>query len=145
MSSQHAPLHQCWFLQSCEVEVDSCRPPGIKINGNQRKLDSRTAALNGMLCRAFPQCFFKIKVNSSCRRSEWAATSHMHYLKQSALISKQAAKPSLVTADRHTLNKDCFVSLLYSTHVISKGLFAWLDVVDAVWVGALMVSLCSDS
>lgn len=51
--------------------------------------------------------FFKMNGNSSCRRSEQApvnaakaATSHMHYLKQRALISKQTAKPSLVTAER---------------------------------------------
>lgn len=41
---------------------------------------------------------------------------------------------ALLQETKHTGNKDCFIALLCSTHVMSKGLFDWLDF---VWVGGL--------
>ncbi len=73
-----------------------------------------------------------------CRKI-YAVTSHMHYLEQSVVISNRTAKPCYCRQNIH--RRKIVLKLCYIQHVMSKGLFAWLDL---VWVGALMVSLCSD-
>lgn len=66
--------------------------------------------------------------------------SHHICITCNRVLSSQTKQPSqaLLIQTEHTLNKDCSRALLYSTHAISKGLFAWLDF---VWVKALIFVL----
>lgn len=110
-------------------QVDSRWPPRIQRDNDQRKLD-RWA--EDAPCRAFPQCL--AQVNSTCGRSKRGRGTlyrdigcHITYaLPPTEWSQNKQPSQALLLQTEYTLNKDCFIALLYSTHVMSKGLFAWL-------------------
>lgn len=134
-------LHSPGLQKPSGLDLTPVALPVSSIVDNERKLDSSG---EGATCRGFLQC--SAQANSSSRRSERLQKDigcHITYALPATECSHlKPNSQALLIQTEHTLNKDCSRALLYSTHAISKGLFAWLDF---VWVKALMVALCSDS